>query len=368
MSVIILRNNLKEALEKANRALGEASHLPVLKNFLIKAENNNLIITSTNLELGITVYVPAKIIEPGYFMIPASVFSSLISNITSERLDIQIKDSNLEIKADNYEAEIPILNSEDFPIIPDIENKNKFIEFNSSFISEAFNQIISTVQFSEIRPEISGILFDFQLNELTLVGTDSFRLAEKKISNSKFKTNFDTNFKFIIPIKTIHEFIRVFKKDEIVKFYFDENQILFKSNTVEIISRLIEGNFPDYKAIIPKNFETEIEINKNDFMNSLKLSGVLNPSIYEIKIIIKSGKKNIEVLSTEKSFGKAKSTLLAKIKGKDAEILFNWRYFFDGLKNFKDEAVFIGLNDGSRPALIKSEDITYLYILMPIKQ
>ncbi len=368
MSIIVLKNNLKEGIEKAERALGESLHLPILKSFLIKAEKNNLVLTSTNLEIGVVVNIPAKIIETGSFIIQASIFSSLISNIVSERLDIQVKDNNLEIKADNYEVIIPVLNPDDFPIIPVIENKNNFIEFNSVVINDAFNQIIPAVQFSEIRPEISGVLFDFQLNELTLVGTDSFRLTEKKISGNKFKSNFKSGFKAIIPIKTIQEFVRIFKKEESVKFYFDDNQILFKSDTVELISRLIDGHFPDYKVIIPKSFETEIEINKSDFMNSLKLTGILNTSVYEVKINAKVSKKNIEVLSTEKSFGKIKSIIPAKIKGKDAEILFNWRYFFDGLKNFKNESVFIGLNNSIKPALIRSDDTTYFYILMPIKQ
>lgn len=368
MSFIVLKNNLKEALMIAERALGENVNLPVLKclNFNIKKEG--VLISSTNLEIGLSTNCSAKIISNGFFLVQSKLISSLISNIPSERINFELKENNLEVKSDNYEAVIPIVTSEEFPIIPEIENKEKFIEINGDFLGEAFTQVVQAVQFSEIRPEISGVFMNFDLNTITLVGTDSFRLAEKKINNNSFKSNYSEGFKCIIPIKTIQECIKIFKKNEPVKIFLDENQILFKNNQTELISRLLEGNFPDYKAIIPKEKESEIEVDRSEFINALKFVGSSNQTIYEVKITTQTDKKYFEIQSTERSSGKFKTVIPAKIKGKNNEIIFNWHFILDGLKNIQDKTTTFVLNGNTKPAIIQSENAGYLYILMPIKQ
>ncbi|MDP1689307.1 MAG: DNA polymerase III subunit beta [bacterium] len=368
MSFIVLRNNLKEALLITERGLGENANLPILKSLSFKINKEGVFISSTNLEIGITTNCSAKIINEDKFLIQSNIISSLIANIPSERLDIKKINNLLEVKSDNYEATIPILSPEDFPIIPEIENKNKYLEINGNIFTEALTQVVQAVQFSEIRPEISGVYLNFDLEIITLVGTDSFRLAEKKIKNTNFKTNYEEGFKCIIPLKTIQECIRIFKKNEVIKLYFDENQFLIKNNQTKLISRLIEGNFPDYKAIIPKGFETEIEVDRNEFINALKFVGSSNQLINEVKIIVHEEKKFFEIQSTERSSGKFKTIIPAKIKGKNNEIIFNWRYIIDGVKNIQNNTITFILNSNTKPALISLEDSLYLYLLMPIKQ
>lgn len=368
MKVIILRSNLKEIISAAERLTGENLNLPILKSFLIKAEENRLTISSTNLELGITVTTSAKIIEPGTVAVPASFFSSIVSNLSSERLDISKKNSSLEIHADNYEAEIPLSAAEEFPIIPKIENQNLFIEINSLIFTDALEHVSTAVQFSDFRPEISGVLFDFQIDDLTLAGTDSFRLAEKKLSKNLFSSNHEKGFKAIIPFRAVQEIIRIFGKNVPLRLYFDSTQVMVKNEGSELISRLIDGNFPDYSVIVPKEFETNADVEREELMNALKLSGIVGQTVPDVKIYIGENRKNLEILSSEKSVGKMKSLLPAKITGKPVNVLFNWRYLFDGLKGFKEKTVTLGLNGESKPAMIKSEDSSYFYILMPVKQ
>lgn len=368
MSFIVLRNNLKEALLIAERALGENINLPVLKSFRFNIHKEGISISSTNLEIGITTHCSAKVISEGTFLIQSGIISSLIANIPSERLDIKKNENSLEIKSDNYEAIIPLSDSDEFPIIPEVENTKKYIEIDGQFFADALKQVSEAVQFSEIRPEISGVFFNFDLDLLTLVGTDSFRLAEKKIQTSNFKSNYSQGFKCIIPLKTIQECIRIFKKNEATRLYFDENQVLIKNSQTELISRLIEGNFPDYKAIIPKGFETVIEADRSEIINALKFTSASNQSTQEVKVVVHEGKKLFEIMSTERSLGKFKTVIPAKIKGKDNEIIFSGRYMLDGLKNIPNTSITFTLNGNTRPALISSEDPSYFYILMPIKQ
>lgn len=371
MKCVILKNNLKEAIAIAERAVGDSANLPILKNFLIKAEDNVLRLYATNLEIGIVASVSGKVITPGSVALSASLLSSVISNISSERLDIEQKDTVLEIRADNYEVSLPLFPVDEYPVLPTVENKDEHLDIPASLMSEALTRVISAVQFSELRPEISGVSFDLAPGELILAGTDIFRLSEKKIPNSLFKANFEAGVRRIIPLRTIQEFLRISgKRDQETSWYFNENLMMITGEGWEIVSRLVNGLFPDYAGlgIIPREFQTEIEVEREELMNALRLSGAVGQSVAEIKLSIHSNKKSLEVFSAENSFGKAKSILPAKVSGEPVEVHFIWRYLLDGLKSFTDKSITLGFNGSEKAALLKSKDTSFLYILMPAKQ
>ena len=373
MKCIILKNNLKEAIAIAERAIGDNANLPILKNFLIKAEPNVLRLSATNLELGIHATTSAKVMTPGTVTVSANLLSSVVSNISSERLDIEQKDALLEIRADNYEVSLPLMPPEDYPALPTVEDKKESLTIASALMNDALSRVATAVQFSELRPEISGVYFDLEPDQLILAGTDIFRLAEKKIPKSLFESNFEKSHTCIIPLRTIQEFMRVSaKRDQEIKWYFGENLVLVAGENWEIVSRLINGSFPDYMGlgIIPKEFQTEVELEREELMNALKLAGAVSQSqaVSEIKLVVPAGKKNLEIFSAEKSFGKTKAMLPAKISGSPTEIYFNWRYLWDGLKGFTDKTITLALNGSDKAALLKSKDTSYIYILMPAKQ
>lgn len=367
MKIIILKDNLKEGLNSVVRAVSENNNLPILKNILVKTFNNKIKIIATNLELAISKIVSGKIIEEGAVTIPFSVLYGIISNLDSEKVSLETKGSSLILKTDNYEAVIQSLNEEEFPIIPEIGNTKNSLKINSEVLNNAISKIIICAQISEIRPEISGVLFDYQISSLKLVATDSFRLAEKTLFDKDFKANFQTGFKSIIPLKTIQEVPRIFKEGE-MNIYFDNNQVLFKGEDVEIISRLINGNFPDYDPIIPKKLETELIANKESFINAVRLVSNFSGKINDVKLKSKEGKKVMEVSSATQHLGENHYLVPVKAKGEDFEVVFNWRFLLEGLKSFSSEEILLGLNGDQHAAIIKSQkDFSYFYILMPIK-
>src|SRR3989344_1891753 len=209
MKIIVLRNNLKNGLSSVERSVSENNTLPILKNVLVKTYNNRIKLVSTNLELGISSLVSGKIIEEGGICIPFNTFYGIINNIDSEKVELETDKNTLLIKTDNYKAIIQGINSEEFPIIPKLENTDYFLEINGELFKNSLSKIIPCVQLSEIRPEIGGVLFDFQNTILKLVGTDSFRLAEKTLNNNQFTTNLNKGFKIIIPLKTTQEIVRI---------------------------------------------------------------------------------------------------------------------------------------------------------------
>lgn len=369
MKLIVLRTNLKEGLSSVEKAVTESTTLPILKNVLLKTFSNRIKVESTNLELGISCFISGKIIEEGSVTIPFSVFYNIINNSDSERINLETENNNLIIKTDNYEAKIQGISPEEFPIIPKINNSEYYLKIESDLLTKSLLKVVNCAQFSEIRPEISGILFDFQLTVLKLVATDSFRLAEKSIYSNQFSTNFNRGFKVIVPIKTVQEIIRIFPSKNSINIYIDPNQIAFKNEDLELISRIIEGEYPDYEQIVPKDGEMEININKNHFINALKLVSNFSSRINDIKFKLGDGKKVLEVYSANQYLGENNYFIPVKSKGKDVgEIKFNWRYLLDGLKNFDSETINFIVNGDIKPAVIKSpEDASYFYILMPIK-
>jgi DNA polymerase-3 subunit beta len=367
MKFIALKSNIKEAISIVEKASGDNINLPILKNVLIKTMDGGICFVTTNLEIAITHNVSGKVIENGEITIPIGLLSDIISNIQSDRLNFEKKGENLEVKTDNYSAVLHGLSSEDFPITPKIKNTKTNLEIKGVLLKEAIQQVMAASQFSDLRPELNSILFDFSIETLKCAATDGFRLAEKTIQAALFSVQEMDPFRILIPLKTNQEILRIIKDEDLVRIFHDENQVLFKTDSSELISRILEGSFPDYSQLISSTFTAEIAVNREEFLNAIKLAGVFGQKNSEVRIKIHDNKKVIEINSADQSLGENNYLLPAKIKGDATEVFFNWRYLANALRAVKTEDVFIGLGEEVNPALIKSTtDNSYFYILKPI--
>jgi len=369
MKVIILNSKLKEGLNVIERSIQESGNLPILKNVLIKVQNGKITLAGTNLEFASIVNIPGKINEAGVVTAPFQAINRIVSNSDSERITLELKDNNLNIETDNYHAKIQVANNEDFPIIPKIKQPTNVLKINNETFKNSLLKILPAAQVSEIRPEISGVLIDCQISLLKIAATDTFRLSEKTLNNNQFQITTDEGFKTTIPLKTIQEVVRIFNDSEEIQIQFDDNQVLFKNENIELISRLIDGEYPDYQAIIPKKIDTELRVNREQFINAIKLVSGFSGKVNDIKVSLHESGKTIEIHSANQNLGENRYLIPIKHTGnKFEEISFNWRYLLDGLRSNEGESVVFGVNGDSRPAVIKSpEDSSYFYILMPIK-
>lgn len=350
-------------------AIADSTHLPILKNVLLKTVANKIQLITTNLELAISTFISGKIIEEGSLTIPFGTFYNIVVNTTHDRVTIEQENTNFIFKTDNYEAKIQGVSPDEFPLIPKIEPTERSIEINPTVFQEALQQVIIAAQFSDIRPELSSVLFDFQMTVLKLVATDSFRLAEKTISLNQFKHTIATSFKAILPLRSAHELVRIISKDSPLLIFFDANQILFKSGDHELISRLIDGAYPDYEQIIPKETETEISIDRNHLINAIKLVSNFSGKTNDIRLAAHQEQKLLTVYSVNQFLGENNYLIPARITGSDfKDVPFNWRYLLDGLKAIKEESIIFRINGNAKPALIRpTDDFSYLYIIMPIR-
>ncbi len=369
MKLILFRDNLKNGLLAAERAVADSSNLPVLKNVLVRTTGNKIQLTTTNLELAITKLVSGKIMEEGALSVPFATFYSIVNNTTHDRINLDAAGSAFTVKTDNYEAKMQGSPEGDFPLIPRMENMDRFMEIDPVVFQDALSQVIAAAHISDIRPEISGVLFDFQMTALKLVATDSFRLAEKTVDGGKFKHSFEAGFRAIVPLRAAQELLRVISRTAPLLVHYDANQMLFRSEDVELMSRLIDGNYPDYEQIVPKDAETEVTIDRAHLMSAVKLVSNFSGKTNDVRLSMDAEGKVVSVHSVNQFLGENKYLVPARITGAPfADIPFNWRYLLDGLKSISEDSVVLKLNGSNRPALIRPVgDASFLYIVMPIR-
>lgn len=370
MKIICLQENLKNALNFCEKIISRNLNLPILNNILLEIEKKQLKIAATNLEIGIKTWIGGKIEKEGGITVPARILSSLINNLPPKKIILETKDNFLNIICENYKAKILGQDIGDFPLIPKVGDSFDYI-MPSEIFKQGISQVINAASVSESRPEISGIFLKFEKEQLKLAATDSFRLAQKIIGDMDFnKFN-----EFIIPQKTAYELIRISqekltqKKNFPIKIKLSPNQILLSLDDLEMVSRLIDGRFPDYQQIIPQKFETEIVLEKEDLMRAIKIASFFAPKTCEIKLKIIPQKSLIETLTQSPDLGENQTQIKAgQIRGKMMEINFNYRYLLDGLNNIEDKKIILNLNHSDSPALLKPQrNNGYLYLIMPIK-
>ena len=372
MKIEILKINLKKALDVIEKITRKNLTLPALSNVLLSIEGNFLRLDATNLEISASWWILAKVEKEGKVAIPATFFSNLVNLLKDEKIKLETQNQNLLLKTENQTTQIHGIDPEEFPIIPKIE-KEEIITMSNKKLLESLKQVIEIPSVSQIRPEISGIYFSFKKNLLKIVGTDSFRLAEKRIS---LKTKSKKDISFIVPQDAVRELMNILEQeDQRTIIYYSQNQILFESEKkevshphVQILSRLIEGEYPNYQEIIPKKYKTEIVVKRDEFENQLKQAGLFSGKISEVKLTVDTKNKKVKIYSESPEIGKNESYISAKIKGEDMDVSFNYKFLISGLQNIKSSEVVFELNGDDGPGVLRPVgDENYIYVSMPIK-
>jgi len=374
MKLTILQEKLKKGLSIIEKISSKSLTLPILNNVLVSTEKNFLNLSATDLEIGINLWILTKIEEQGKVAIPSKLFSSFANLLPNEKINIEQEENSLIVQCKNYKTKIKGFSAEEFPIIPKIIDGD-FITINSALFCNAINYVVDIAIPSTTKPEISGIYFLFQKDLITIVATDSFRLGEKRVflkNNSSLKNDYS----LIIPQKAAKEIVNIFgEKDKDLKIYFSPNQIMLESfmdetnhPEIRLTSRIIEGEYPNYKEIIPKKSTTSIVFNKNELLNQIKSAALFSGKINEVKINIKTKEKIVEILSESPETGNYNSSISGEIKGDELEVSFNHRFLLDGILNIKSSEILFELSGDSGPGVLKPVgDDTYLYVVMPIK-
>lgn len=375
MKFISLQENLKRGLNITGHVSSKNINLPILNNILIKAKSSTIEFISTNLEIGINHQIRGKVEEEGEFTVDSKLINEYIGLLSSgEKVKVDLKGDDLSIECGNYKTKIKGESAKDYPLIPSISRDNYF-SCNLKELRKSLNSVVFAVSSSENRAELTGVLFSFIGEQLFLAATDSYRLAEKevKIKRSGFK---DEEQKIIVPAKTIQELLRILNnfEDEIdgqaaeISFYLSDNQILFTFDSVELISRLINGHYPDYKQIIPSKSQTNILVERSELIRAVKAAALFSKAgINDITLIF--SKSKLLVSSFSGTSGESQVELECEVNGDDNEVTINYRYLLDGLNNIEGSFVRLSVLNNMTPCVVRPEkDDSYLYIVMPIRQ
>ena len=372
MKIEILKDNLKSGLSIVEKVVGKNLSLPILDNVLIKIEDNFLSLTSTDLETVIKLWILSKVIQKGDAVVPVKFLSSFISYLPDEKIVIETNGQNLKIESKSFKTQVQGYNPEDFPIIPGFKNV-EHLEIDNKKFCQGLSQVINIASISQTRPETAGIYFYFSKNNITMAATDSFRLAEKNIP---LENPTQKEYSFILPQKPAREIINILEdKEGPLKVCFSNNQVMFefpmkeiKHPQIQITSRLVDGQYPNYQDIIPNKFKANVVVKKDDFLGQIKTGALFSNKNNEVKILINPPKNEIEILSQNPNIGENKSNLPAKIEGEQVEISFNYRFLIDGLLNIKSSEVIFDISKEDGPCVLRPVgDSSYIYVVMPIK-
>jgi len=377
MKITCIQENLNKALTHSSRIISLRSSLPILDNVLLSTDQGRLKISATDLELGINYWIGAKIEKDGAIAVPSRLLTEFISNIKEEKINIKVEGTEVVIDGEKYNATIKGVSPEDFPTIPDISRDFLFSISSKDFLN-AINQVAFAAASDNTRPILSGIFFRIEKDVLKMASTDSYRLAEKKIKVIKSNKSAKS---FIIPSRTINEVGKILKDaGEKVEVCFDENQILFNFGSIHLISRLIDGQYPNYEQIIPTEFENEVQVDKQELFNVCKVASLFaRESANSIKMSIKPEKLKendkekgtsgiLSIIGQGVQIGESISKIKVMTKGKEIEISFNAKYILDVLPNIPEKNVEIKFSGSINPCLIKGEGKQdYLYVIMPLR-
>ena len=368
MKIVCYKENILKAINSVVKGVASKTTMPILEGILIQTNDKEIKLTTYDLEIGIEYVMECEVEEQGSTVVNAIMFSEIIRKLPDTEIYITLNDKNLlEIECEGSLYKLATMNPEEFPELPKIEVENS-IEIDQTLLKNMIRKTIFAVSNEESRPIFTGCLFEIENNKLTVVAVDGFRLALRSI----FLNKQSNNFKAVIPGKTLNEVNKILLDSfEPVKIGVSKNQALFEMDNCKIVTRILDGEFLNYKNVIPSNWETRIKVNKNNIQNSFERISLISSSTvekekkYPVKVQVDIGKITI---SCTNQTGDAKEELYVSTEGKNLEAGFNPKYFLDSLKAIDDEEVYIEFGSSISPCLIKSvENNDYVYMILPIR-
>lgn len=367
MELTVLQENLSKGVSYAERFVSSKAQLPILANIYLKTEKGRLKLQATNLETGINLWLGAKIKKKGEITVPAQVFSQFISSLPKKKVNLQLEKETLKVGCGAFSASFSGMKADDFPPLPVLEDKKPDLILPRSLFSSAVSQVCFAAARDEGRPVLTGVKFEPRDKELALVATDGYRLSLKKIKKGKIKISSP----LIIPARSLIEVLRIFEEseeDEIgLSFTKKGNQVVFSLPDVEVVSKLIEGDFPEYQKIIPDSSSTQAILEKESFLKALKVASIFaKDSANIVKMDLK--KDSLTISANSPQLGENKTEVEAKIKGDKEKIAFNCRFLLEFLAHVEAKEIKFGMTKPLNPGVFKiAKDPAFLHVVMPVR-
>lgn len=374
MKVSLIQENLAKALLYINKAVSSRPNIPILSNVLLETEKGKLKLSATNLDIGISTWIGATIAEEGKVTVSARMLSDFVNSLKKGKIDLLQQNQTLVVKSVDNIAEFYIIPAEDFPRVPQIEG-DPLLEINSELLASTITKTAFAASNDESRPVLTGLLFKGQKKKLTIVGVDGFRLSKKEIALEADLGSKD--FEEIVPARAVSEVESLVKdmsgKDDKVQIYLlgNKNQMLFKIGDVELSTRLIEGKFPEYENILPKDHKIEFKANKADFSDMLKVASIFARNVVgnKTKYTVSGSDAKLKLSTTVIDIGNNESEISIKeIEGEDFETAYNVKFLQDMINTVSGEILIFQTNGPTAPGVfIDPKDKDFIHVIMPMR-
>ncbi len=363
MKIICSKEQLLEGINIVQKAVSTKTTLPILEGILLEA-HDEFKMTGNNLELGIECFINADIMERGSIVLNSKMFGDIARRLPDSEVLIEVKENNtVIIECDNSHFELRGMPSDSFPALPSIERQN-ILKVSQKAVRDMIRQTLFAVSTDENRPILTGSLIQCIENEITFVSIDGFRMAVRKsINNEGF-----SEFSVVVPGKTLNEIVKILQPvDEEISIYSSHNQILFEIGNCRVVSRLLEGEYLNYKSIIPKEYETSVRLKTEDLLSSLERASLItaDEKKYPVKFNISDDKI---IITSNTEIGAVREEVRVEVNGSNMDVGFNPRYFIEALKVIDDEEIDIYFNSSIGPCTIRPlEGDNFAYMILPVR-
>lgn len=331
-----------------------------MANVLINAQPEGVTLLATNLEMGIRVDIGGKTDKPGQITVPAKNLTEFVASLPLETVELKLEEEKLKISCGKSSAVFSTIDAKEFPIIP--FSSGEHIDINSQLIKQVATEVAFSAAVDESRPVLTGVKFEKRDKNLVVTATDGFRLSQKNISISNSISN------LIVPARTIMELARVGEEDQIsMEVVSQNNQVIFTAGKIQIISRILEGNFPDVDKIIPREFRTQVTGDRGELLRAVRAAGIFaRDSNNIIKFSVLSSQ--CSVTATGGQTGESESVIDAEIDGDETQISFNYKYVLDFLSSVNEERIIMKFNEPTTPAVfVPEKDSSLIHLIMPVR-
>ncbi len=362
MKLVVTQENLSRALSTVSRIASSRGSLPILSNVLLKTTKNQLTVAATNLDIAITETIGAKIEQKGAITVPARLMQDFIGSLPSGNLELEVADNKLSLRMDRFDSTINGMSPEDFPVMPTIDG-GSVIKLSSKEIKTTLQQVLFTASTDDARPVLTGVYIHGDKNNMYIAATDSYRLGEKSLNKSS------DSMSLLVPANSLQELLRALNDDsQDVVVTYDEQQARFSVDGVEIVTRLVDGKYPDYKKLIPSKFETTATLKRKSLNEITKVSSLFaREAAGSITLSIDEQKNEVSIRSIASQVGENTAVAEAETTG-SATITMNSRYILDALNAFDGEKIMLNINGKLDPCVLTDPaDSSYLHVIMPVK-
>ena len=368
MKFSINRTELQNAISIVLKGVSTRSTLPVLSGILVEAAGDKITLHTTDLELSIQYSAPALVEEAGRAVLPGKLFSEIVKNLPDAAVHVRAEDEQAFITCDASSFSIKALNHEDFPGFPEVSTHQQ-IEIPFAKFSSMVKRVSRVVSKDESRAILTGVLITYESGLLRMVATDSYRLA---ISETPLPNTPAEGFTAVIAGTFLSEIASLPKTEAPVSIALAENQIVVRCEDTTFINRRIEGNFPNYKQLLPDSYVTRATIDLDRLVAGVKRASLLGSSTSPVRLDLNVASQTVQISAASHDVGSAQETITCDIEGEDVEIAFNYAYILDGLAAAGSDSVYLEVQSSLKPGIFRAvreggRDDEYLYLVMPVR-